>query len=74
MHFIRGRNVFDAIGNLMVSHKKVARLMIPTFWNLIDHACAKGMNPYHLFVHGALIGKTRRFKSIRYHAKGRTGR
>jgi len=45
--------------------------MIPTFYNLIDHARQKGLNPYRLFVHGCIIGKTKRYKGVRYHAKGR---
>jgi len=45
--------------------------MIRTFYNLIDHAKQKGINPTRLWVHGYIIGKTKRYKGTRYHAKGR---
>ena len=45
--------------------------MIKTFYNLIDHAQQQGVNPLRLWVHSYLIGKTKRWKSLRYHAKGR---
>ena len=47
--------------------------MLPTFYNLVKHAVDQGKDPLRLFVHGCIIGKTRRFKGIRYHAKGKTG-
>jgi ribosomal protein L22 len=31
------------------------------------------MNPMRLWVHGCIIGKTKRYKSLRYHAKGKHG-
>jgi len=46
--------------------------MSRTMWNLIDHAKNyKGMVPIRLFIHGVLIGKTKRYFGIRYQAKGR---
>lgn len=45
--------------------------MVRTFYNLIDHARHKGLNPMRLWVHGCIIGKTKRYKSVRYHAKGK---
>lgn len=71
---LKKRHVLDAINRLERSHRKVARLMKRTFYNLIDHAKMKGMNPLRLWVHGCLVGKTKRYKSVRYHAKGRGNR
>lgn len=45
--------------------------MLPTLYNLIAHAGDRQINPLFLFVHGYIIGKTRRWKITRYHAKGR---
>lgn len=45
--------------------------MVKTFYNLIDHAIRKNLNPNRLWVHGCLIGKTKRYRLTRYHAKGR---
>jgi ribosomal protein L22 len=63
--------VLDAINTLMNSHKKVAKVMIRTFWNLLDHAKQRDFDPMRLWVHGCLIGKTKRYFGVRYHAKGR---
>ena len=48
--------------------------MLPTFYNLVKHAADQGKDPLRLFVHGCIIGKTRRFKGIRYHGRAKTGR
>ena len=61
----------DAIFNLMSSQKKVAKKLIPTFFNLLDHAKKRGFVPYRMFVHGLILGKTQRYRGRRYHAKGR---
>ena len=66
--------MLDAINVLMGSHKKVAKLMVRTFWNLLDHAKARGFDPMRLWVHGCLIGKTKRYFNVRFHAKGRGAR
>lgn len=71
LHPIKRLYILDAINILMNSHKKVAKLMVRTFWNLIDHAKQRGFDPMRLWVHGCLIGKTRRYFGVRYHAKGR---
>jgi len=68
---VKKKHVLDAIAQLEHSQKKVAKLMIRTFYNLIDHAKNRGYNPMRLWVHGILIGKTQRYKGVRYHAKGR---
>jgi ribosomal protein L22 len=68
---IKRRHILDAINRLEKSHRKVAKLMKRTFYNLIDHAERRGMNPLRLWVHGCIIGKTKRYKSLRYHARGR---
>lgn len=47
--------------------------MIRTFYNLAVHAVDQGRDPTRLFVHGVIIGKTKRYKGIRYHAKARHG-
>lgn len=54
-----------------MSQKKVPKLLVRTLYNLLDHAKCKGLNPLRLWVHGCIIGKTKRYKGIRYHAKGR---
>ena len=71
LSIIKKMHVLDAINRLQRSHKKVAKLMVRTFYNLLDHAKSKGLNPLRLWVHGCIIGKTQRYKSLRYHAKGR---
>lgn len=48
--------------------------MVPTFYNIIRHAVDQGKHPLRLYVHGIIIGKTMRYKGIRYHARGKTGR
>lgn len=47
---------------------------MPTLFNLIRHALDRGYDPLRLFIHGIEIGKTQRYKGLRYHAKGRSGR
>lgn len=74
MKIVRKKYLYDAILSLQQSPKKVCKLMIPTFFNCIRHAVEKGLDPIRLFVHGVIIGKTMRFKGIRYHAKGKSGR
>jgi large subunit ribosomal protein L22 len=73
MRPIRRQYLYDAIARLQGSHKKVAKLMLPTLFNLVRHAVEKGRDPLRLYIYGALIGKTKRYKLIRYHAKGRHG-
>ena len=68
---IKKNHILDAIHTLECSHKKVAKLMVRTFYNLIDHAKNRGFNPLRLWVHGCIIGKTQRYKHTRYHAKGK---
>ena len=70
---VRRKYLYDAINELEASHKKVARLILPTFYNLVKHAVDQGRDPLRLFVHGCIIGKTRRFKGIRYHGRAKTG-
>lgn len=64
-------HVLDAIHTLEQSHRKVPKLMLQTFYNLLDHAISRKINPLRLWVHGCIIGKTQRYRSVRYHAKGR---
>lgn len=71
MYPVKKLYVLDAINVLEHSEKKVAKVMAKTFYNLLDHAKHKGYNPTRLFVHGCIIGKTRRYRGVRYHAKGR---
>jgi hypothetical protein len=71
LHPIKRLYILDAINMLMNSHKKVGKVMVRTFWNLIDHAKQRGFDPMRLWVHGCLIGKTKRYFGVRYHAKGR---
>jgi ribosomal protein L22 len=48
--------------------------MVRTFYNAVDHAKNKGLNPLRLWIHGCLIGKKQRYRGVRYHAKGRGAR
>jgi hypothetical protein len=57
-----------------MSQKKVPKLLIRTFYNLLDHAKARGFSILKLWVHGCIIGKTKRYRGLRYHAKGRGNR
>jgi ribosomal protein L22 len=66
--------VIDAINALLASHRKPAKLMVRTLWNLLDHAKARNYDPMRLWVHGCLIGKTKRYFNVRYHAKGKGSR
>jgi len=45
--------------------------MVKTFYNLIDHAQRQGLNPLRLWVHGCIIGKTKRYRHVRFHARGK---
>ncbi len=45
--------------------------MVRTLYNLVDHAKIQGKDSLRLFVDAILIGKTRRYFGVRYHAKGR---
>lgn len=74
MKLIRKLYLYDAIAKLGQSQKKVSKLMIPTLYNIVRHAIQKGLDPVRLFIHGVIVGKTMRFKGIRYHAKGKGGR
>lgn len=71
---IRKMYLYDAIVFLEQSQKKVCKLMVPTLYNIVRHAMQKKLDPFRLYIHGCIIGKTMRFKGIRYHAKGRGGR
>ena len=68
---IRKRHVLDAIQRLETSSRKVCKLLIKTFYNMLNHAEQKGVNPMRLWVHGYILGKTKRWKGLRDHAKGR---
>lgn len=74
LHGLKKLYLHDAILYCQHSEKKVAKLILPTLFNLIRHAIDREMDPFRLFIHGILIGKTIRYKGIRYHAKGRGGR
>lgn len=73
MRVIRKKYLYDAIVTLEQSQKKVAKLMVPTLYNLVGHAISKNLDPFRLYIHGAIIGKTTRFRGIRYHAKSKSG-
>jgi ribosomal protein L22 len=73
MEPIKKLYLYDAIATLQVSHKKVAKLMLPTLFNLVRHAIDQQRDPVRLYIHGVIIGKTQRYKMIRYHAKGKHG-
>lgn len=66
--------LYDAISFLENSQKKVTKVLVHTLYNIVRHCMDRKMDPLRLFIHGCLIGKKMRFKNIRYHAKGRTGR
>jgi len=68
---IKKLHIFDAIHELENSRKKVAKLMIKTLYNMVDHAKQRDFNVLRLWVHGCIIGKTQRYKGVRYQAKGR---
>ena len=74
LHPLKKLYLHDAILTAQSSEKKVAKLIIPTLYNLIRHAIDRKYDPVRLFIHGFLIGKTQRYKNIRYHAKGKSGR
>jgi ribosomal protein L22 len=59
---------------LTSSHKKVAKLLAPTLFGILTNARLRGLDLHRLFVDSVLIGKQRRYPSIRYHAKGKSGR
>jgi ribosomal protein L22 len=69
--FLKKRHVLDAINRLERSPRKVAKVMVRTFYNLLDHAKRQGLNPTRLWVHGCIIGLTKRYRGVRYQARGR---
>jgi ribosomal protein L22 len=71
---IKKMHVSEAIQHLLKSEKKVARVLLPTFFNLLDHAQRKGLQPYRLFVHGLILGKQDRYTGLRYKAKSRSSK
>ncbi len=71
MHCIKKLHILDAINILEQSQKKVGKLMVRTLYNIIDHAKLRNIDPLRLFIDAILIGKTRRYFGVRYHAKGR---
>lgn len=67
-------HIATAIYTLEQSEKKVAKLLLPTLYGLLSTARLRGLQLHRIFIHRVLIGKQRRFASIRYHAKGKSGR
>jgi len=74
MRPIRKQYLYDAINFLENSEKKVGKIMLKTLYSMVRHAIERGFDPFRVFIHGFVIGKTMRFKGIRYHAKGKSGR
>lgn len=74
LHPLKKKYLFDAISIAENSKKKVAKLIFKTLNNLVRHAIDRDFDPLRLYIHGIIIGKTMRYKGIRYHAKGKTGR
>ena len=68
------KHITTAIEKCSSSHKKVAKLLVPTLYGLLTNARLRGFDLHRLFIDSVLIGKQRRFPSIRYHAKGKSGR
>jgi ribosomal protein L22 len=71
LHCIKKLHILDAINTLEQSQKKGGKVMVRTLYNLVDHAKIQGKDSLRLFVDAILIGKTRRYFGVRYHAKGR---
>lgn len=71
---IRKLYLYDAINFLEHSQKKVAKVLVHTLYNIVRHCIERKLDPLRLFIHGCLIGRKMRFKGIRYHAKGKSGR
>lgn len=71
---ITGTHIASAIQRCIGSHKKPEKLIVPTLFGLLTTARLRGFDLQRVFIHAVLIGKMRRFPSIRYHAKGKSGR
>lgn len=71
---ITGTHIVSAIERCTASDKKPAKLIVPTLFGLLVNARLRGFDLQRVFIYAVLIGKMRRFPSIRYHAKGKSGR
>lgn len=74
MKIIRKKYLYDAVLDLQLSQKKVCKVMLPALHNAVRHAVDRGLDPFKLFIHGVIIGKKMRFRGVRFHAKGKSGR
>eukprot|EP01017_Pseudomicrothorax_dubius_P035409 TRINITY_DN4953_c0_g1_i2.p1 TRINITY_DN4953_c0_g1~~TRINITY_DN4953_c0_g1_i2.p1 ORF type:complete len:345 (-),score=100.97 TRINITY_DN4953_c0_g1_i2:161-1195(-) len=71
MRQIIGLQIYDAINYLSQQKRQSAKYVLHTLQMVRRHAVEKGMDEVRLFVADAITNKWRRFKKLRYHAKGR---
>lgn len=71
MKTITGKHIYDAIAAVAGMKTKAARFVRYTLQQVQRHAKAKEMDEERLYVQSAITGKHKRWKRIRYHAKGR---
>lgn len=74
MRKVRGLQIDEAIQVAENLPQGAAKRMVSGLKMVKDHALNKGMNLMRLYVKDAITNRFKRFKSLRYHAKGKIGR
>ena len=67
-------HIAGAVEHLSNSQKKVAKWVLPALYGILSTARMRGFDLHRLYIHRVLMGKSKRFYSIRYHAKGKSGK
>jgi hypothetical protein len=71
MRAIVGMHVYDALNLCLQSHKKAAKFVALALQQVKKHGTDRAFHEERFYITDALTGKNRRFKRLRYHAKGR---
>ena len=74
MRKVRGLHIDEAIEIADGLPQSAAKRMASGLRMVKDHALNKGLNVMRLYVRDAVTNRFKRFKSLRYHAKGKIGR
>ena len=68
---ILGKHLYEAIEIIGSTRKKSAKQILSALQMVRHHAITKGLDEERLYVQSAITNKNKRFKKLRYHAKGR---
>jgi ribosomal protein L22 len=71
MKVIAGNHIYDALSAVAGMKTKAARYVRYTLQQVQRHAKDREMDEERLYVHAAITGKHKRWRRMRYHAKGR---